>query len=90
MNELGRSPQGDATYKNIKALGLLVSVKKYFENGLLCSYVPTCDPRGGDSFDPRGIIRTNLVEVCKEMLPGLFRQFVEFFYRTRYNRSRMK
>ena len=27
------------------------------------SYVPTCDPQGGASFDPRGIKWTNLVEV---------------------------
>ena len=27
------------------------------------SYVPTCDPWGGASFDPRGIKWTNLVEV---------------------------
>ena len=39
-----------------------------FKDGLLCSYVPTCDPRGQASFDPRGIIWTNLVEVLKEML----------------------
>ena len=26
----------------------------------------TCDPRGGASFDPRGILWTNLVEVHKE------------------------
>ena len=29
---------------NIKALDLPVSEKKNFENGLLCSYVPTYDP----------------------------------------------
>ena len=45
-----------------------VSEKKNFKDGLLCSYVPTCDPRGRASFDPRGIIWTNLVEVLKEML----------------------
>ena len=36
---------------NIKALGLLVSEKKNFENGLLCSYIPTCDPWGRASFE---------------------------------------
>ena len=30
--------------------------KEEFENGLLCSYIPTCDYQGGASFDPRGII----------------------------------
>ena len=33
---------------------LPVSEKKNFEVGLLCSYVPTCDPRSGASFDPPG------------------------------------
>ena len=53
---------------NIKALGLPVSEKKNFEDGLLCSYVPSCDPRGGAIFDPRGIIWINVVEVHKEIL----------------------
>ena len=53
---------------NIKSLCHLVSEKKNFEDGLLRSYVPTSDPRGRASFDPRGIIWTNLVEVIKEML----------------------
>ena len=30
--------------------------QKNFENGLLCSYVPTCDHRGWASVDSRGII----------------------------------
>ena len=37
---------------NIKALRLPVSEKKNFEDGLLCSYVPTCDLRGRTSFAP--------------------------------------
>ena len=45
-----------------------VSVRKNSEAGLLCSYVPSCDPRGGANTDPRGITITNLVEVHKEML----------------------
>ena len=45
MNKLGRGPQGDATYQIFKALRLQVLEKKNFEDGLLCSYVPTCDPR---------------------------------------------
>ena len=53
---------------NVKALILPVSGTKNFEVGFLCSYVPTCDPSGGASFDPRSIIWTNLVEVHKEML----------------------
>ena len=54
--------------QNIKSLCLPVSEKKNFEHWLLCSYVLTCDPRGRASFDPRGIIWTNFVEVHKEML----------------------
>ena len=42
--------------------------EKKFEDGLLCYYVPTCDPRGRSSLHPRGVIWTNLVEVLKEML----------------------
>ena len=52
----------------MKALGLPVSVRKNYEFFILGSYVQTCDPKGGASFDPRGIICPNLVEVHKEML----------------------
>ena len=55
MNKLGRGPVGDATYQ-ISNLHRPVSEKKNFEDGLLCSYVPTCDPRGGASFNTRGIV----------------------------------
>ena len=41
---------------NVKALYHPVSDKKNFEVFHLCSYVQTWDPRGGASFDPRGII----------------------------------
>ena len=54
--------------QNIKSLRLPVSEKKNFEDWLLCSYVPICEPRGRASFDPRAIIWTNFVEVHKEML----------------------
>ena len=54
--------------ENIKAPCLPVSERKIFEVGLLCSYVPSCEPRGGANFDPKGIICTNLVKVHKEML----------------------
>ena len=56
MNKLSRGPQGDAKKQNIKALRLTVSSEKSFEDGILCSYVPTCDPRGGANLDPRSII----------------------------------
>ena len=45
-----------------------VSERKNFEVGLLCFYVPPCDPKGGANTEPRGIIWTNLAEVHKEML----------------------
>ena len=54
--------------QNIKSLRLSVSEKKNFEDWLLCSYAPTCDPRGMTGFDPRGIKWTNLVKVQKEMI----------------------
>ena len=56
MNKLGRSLLGDATYKNIKALGLPLSEKKNSEICLLCSYARTCEPHGRTSPDPRGIV----------------------------------
>ena len=37
---------------NIKTLQLPVSEKMNFENGLLCSYVPTCDPGVGPVLTP--------------------------------------
>ena len=40
----------------LKFYAFQVSEKKNFEVGLLCSYVPSCDPKGKTSFDPRGII----------------------------------
>ena len=63
MFKLVTNPQG-----NIRTLHLPVLEKKNFEDGLLCSYVPTCDPHDWPSFNPWGTIRTNLVEVHREML----------------------
>ena len=37
---------------NIKALRLPVSEEKNFENGILCSYIPTCDPSVGQTLTP--------------------------------------
>ena len=37
---------------NSKAPCLPVSERKNFEVGLLCSYVPSCDPQSGTNFDP--------------------------------------
>ena len=66
----------------MKALSLPVSEKKNLEVCLLCSHVQNCDPRGGASFNPRGIICTKSVEVHKEMfhtkhqssMPSSFRE----------------
>ena len=46
-------PEEIAACQKLKALSLPVSEKKNFEIGLLRSYVKTCDPRRGVSFDPR-------------------------------------
>ena len=61
--QIVRGPQGDS-----KSLRHLVSEKKNFEDGLLCSYVPTCDLRARTSFDPGTSYEQNFVEVLKEML----------------------
>ena len=63
MNKIDKAPQRDAKYQI-----LVVSEKKNFEVGFLCSYVATCDPQGGANFDPTSIIWTNLVQVHKETL----------------------
>ena len=52
---------------NIKALRIPFSEKMNFEAFLPCSYVRNCDPQGDASFDPRGIMSTNLVEIYQEM-----------------------
>ena len=56
MNKLDRCPQGDALKPNIKALYLPVSEEKNFEDGILHSYVPTCDPQVGANLDSSSII----------------------------------
>ena len=61
-----------------------VSEKKNFEVGLLCSYVPSCDPRGGANTDPRGIIWANLVEVQKEMLHTKYQSSVPSSFREEF------
>ena len=55
-------------HTKVKATPLQVSEKNYFEVGLLWSHLPICDPRGGASLDPRGIIWIELIEVHKETL----------------------
>ena len=56
MNKLCRGPQGDATYQISNLYAFKFQRKKNFEEGLLRSYVPTCDSWAGASFDPKGII----------------------------------
>ena len=50
-----------------KALSLPVSEKKNFEVGLLCFYVPTCDPQGGVRLT-LGNYMNKIDKVHKEML----------------------
>ena len=61
-----------ASYEQIdrgpQALGFPVSGKKNFEIFFLCSYVPTCDPRGSPVLTPGASYEKNLVEIHKEML----------------------
>ena len=66
---------------NIKALILPVSEMKNFEVGFLCSYVSTCDPQGGASFDPTSIISTNLVDVHREMLKTKYQSSIPSSFR---------
>ena len=67
MNKLGRGPQGDAAYQ-ISKLYAFQFQRRILKIGFFCSYVPNCDPWSWASFDLRGIIWTNLVEVHKEIL----------------------
>ena len=67
VNKIDKGLQGDATYRKSK-LYLFQFQKKNFEVCLLCSYVPTCDHRGGINFDLKGIIWTKLIKIHKEML----------------------
>ena len=55
MNKIDKGLQGDATYQKSRLYPFQFQ-RRNFEVGLLCSYVPTCDPRGGVSFDHKGII----------------------------------
>ena len=48
MNKLGRGQQEDAIYQ----ICLLALEKENFEVEIICSYILTCDPRGGANFDP--------------------------------------
>ena len=52
-----------------------------FWSCFLCSYVPTCDPRGEASFDPTSIICTNLVDVHREMLKTKYQSSIPSSFR---------
>ena len=56
MNKIDKGQQGDATYRKSKLYPFQFQEKKNFEVGFLCSYVPTCDPWGGASFDPKDMM----------------------------------
>ena len=56
MNNLGRSPPGDATYQISKLCTFYFQRRRILKFSFFCSYVsnmcpppPTCDPRGGAS-----------------------------------------
>ena len=68
MNKIHKGLQGDATYQKSKLYPFQFQRRRIFEVGLLCSYVPTYDPRDRISFDPKGIIWMKLIKVHKEML----------------------
>ena len=69
MNKIDKGLQGDATYQKSKLYPFQFQRRRImnYEVGLLCSYVPTCDPRGRISFDPKGIVWIKLIKVHKEM-----------------------
>ena len=48
--------------QNMKALGLVVSEKKFFLCFSHCKYMGANDPRGGAIFDPRGMIGRIYIE----------------------------
>ena len=56
MNTIDRGPEGDAQYQMSKLYAFQFQRRKFLKLGLLCFYVLICDPQGGLSFDPRGII----------------------------------
>ena len=45
------------------------------------SQCKSCDPQGGAIFDPRGIIRTNLVEVHQVMLSNKYQDSTPYGFR---------
>ena len=56
-------------YQGSRPSSFIVEELWNFRSLFLCS---TCDPQGGASFDPRGILWTNLVEVHKEMPHSIY------------------
>ena len=56
MNNIDKGLQGDATYQKSKLYPFQFQRRRILKLVYLCSYVPTCDPRDGVSFDPKGII----------------------------------
>ena len=63
MNNLGRSPLGDTTYKISKLCTFQFQRRRIIRLSFFVPMFQTCDPRGGASFDLRDIIWTILVEV---------------------------
>ena len=63
MNNLGRGPLGDTTYKISKLCTFKFQRRRILKFSFFVPMFRTCDPHGGASFDPRDIIWTILVEV---------------------------
>ena len=53
MKKLDRDPQGDAAYQISKLYAFQFQRVKILKMGFI---VPTFDPQGGASFNPKGII----------------------------------
>ena len=56
MNNLGRGPLKDATYKKSKFYDFQFQRFFFLKFSFFVSMFQTCDPRGGASLDPRDII----------------------------------
>ena len=53
MNKIDKGLQGDAIYQISMLYPFQFQRRRILKLGLLSSYIPTCDPQGGVSFDPK-------------------------------------
>ena len=68
IHKLGRGPQGDAAYQISKLYAIQFQRRRILKMNFFVPVFRIVSPRGWASFEPRGIIWTNLVEVHKEKL----------------------